>query len=151
MLAVVVMWRVTTSKLTDSSTQRCSQIPLSFITNNEVHSKETCVRSSATSSGHHILIRNINKFVSFCGWKHYHLDAFHETLSKAQRTQGSFWNHDWTIFLLQNWQNMRYIKWEKALCKMRNSEKTTFQWPKVSKSLATLPRHRANIRTGLRY
>ena len=65
--------------------------------------------------------------------------------------QNSFWNHDWTIFLLQNWQNVRYIKWEKALCKMRKSEKTTFQWPKVSKSLTTLPRHRANIRTGLRF
>ena len=34
---------------------------------------------------------------------------------------------------------------------MRKSEKTTFQWPKVSKSLTTLPRHRAYIRTGLRF
>ena len=34
---------------------------------------------------------------------------------------------------------------------MRKSEKTTFQWPKVSKWLTTLPRHRANIRTGLRF
>ena len=41
--------------------------------------------------------------------------------------------------------------WEKALYKMRKSEKTTFQWPKVSKLLTTLPRHRANIRTGLRF
>ena len=44
--------------------------------------------------------------------------------------QNSFWNHDWTIFLLQNWHNVRYIKWEKALYKMKKSEKTTFQWPK---------------------
>ena len=65
--------------------------------------------------------------------------------------QNTFWNHDWTIFLLRNWQNVRYIKWEKALCKMRKSEKTTFQWPKVSKLLTTLPRHRADIRTGLRF
>ena len=34
---------------------------------------------------------------------------------------------------------------------MRKSEKTTFQWPKVSKLLTTLPRHRANIKTGLRF
>ena len=65
--------------------------------------------------------------------------------------QNSFWNHNWTIFLFRNWQNVRYIKWEKALCKMRKSEKTTFQWPKVSKLLTTLPRHRPHIRTGLRF
>ena len=65
--------------------------------------------------------------------------------------QNSFWNHDWTIFLLRNWQNLRYIKWEKALRKMGKSKKTTFQWPKVSKLLTTLPRHRADIRTGLRF
>ena len=41
--------------------------------------------------------------------------------------------------------------WEKALYKMRKSEKTTLQWPKVSKLLTTLPRHRADIRTGLRF
>ena len=34
---------------------------------------------------------------------------------------------------------------------MRKSEKTTFQWPKVSKLLTMVPRHRANIRTGLRF
>ena len=34
---------------------------------------------------------------------------------------------------------------------MRKSKKTTFQWPKVSKLLTTLPRHRADIRTGLRF
>ena len=51
--------------------------------------------------------------------------------------QNTFWNHDWTIFLLRNWQNVGYIKWEKALYKMRKSEKTTFQWPKVSEFLTT--------------
>ena len=65
--------------------------------------------------------------------------------------QNSFWNHDCTIFLLQSWQNVRYIKWEKALCKIRKSEKTTFQSPKVSRLLTTLPRHRADFRTGLRF
>ena len=49
--------------------------------------------------------------------------------------QNSFWNHDWTIFLVQNWQNVRYIKWEKVLCKMGKSEKTTFHWLKVSRLL----------------
>ena len=34
---------------------------------------------------------------------------------------------------------------------MRKSEKTTFQWPKVSKLLTTLPRHRPDFRTGLRF
>ena len=41
--------------------------------------------------------------------------------------QNNFWNCDGTIFLLRNWQNVMYIKWEKALGKMRKSEKTTFQ------------------------
>ena len=53
--------------------------------------------------------------------------------------------------LFRSWQSVRYIKWEKALCKMRKSEKTTFQWLKVSKLLTTLPRHRADIRTCLRF
>ena len=65
--------------------------------------------------------------------------------------QKSFWNHDWTIFLLRNWQNVRFTKWEKALCKMRKREKTTFQWPKVSKFLTMLPRYRPDFRTGLRF
>ena len=34
---------------------------------------------------------------------------------------------------------------------MRKSEKTTFQWPKVSKLLITLPRHKPDFRTGLRF
>ena len=34
---------------------------------------------------------------------------------------------------------------------MRKSEKTSFQGPKVSKLLTTLPRHRADIRTGLSF
>ena len=34
---------------------------------------------------------------------------------------------------------------------MRKSEKTTFQWPKVSRLLTTLPRHRPDFRTGLRF
>ena len=65
--------------------------------------------------------------------------------------QNSFRNHDWTIFLLRNWQSVRFIKWEKALYKMRKSEKTTFQSPKVSKLLITLPRHKPDFRTGLRF
>ena len=39
----------------------------------------------------------------------------------------------------------------KSLCKMRKSEKTTFQWAKVSRLLTTLPRHRADFRTFLRF
>ena len=37
--------------------------------------------------------------------------------------------------LLRNLNFLRYIKWGKALYKMRKSEKTTFQWPKVSRLL----------------
>ena len=53
--------------------------------------------------------------------------------------------------LLRRLNFLRYIKWEKALYKMRKGEKTTFQWPKVSRLLTTLPRHRPDIRTGLRF
>ena len=53
--------------------------------------------------------------------------------------------------LLRKCNFLTYKKWEKALYKMRKSEKTTFQWPKVSRLLTTLPRHRADIRTGLRF
>ena len=34
---------------------------------------------------------------------------------------------------------------------MRKSEKTTFQWPKVIKLLTTIPCHRPDFRTGLRF
>ena len=34
---------------------------------------------------------------------------------------------------------------------MRKSEKTTFQWPKVIKLLITIPCHRPDFRTGLRF
>ena len=33
---------------------------------------------------------------------------------------------------------------------MRKGEKTTFQWPKVSRLPTMLPRHRPDFRTGLR-
>ena len=55
------------------------------------------------------------------------------------------------LSFLRNLNFLRYIKWEKALYKMRKSEKTTSQWPKVSRLLTTLPRHRPDIRTGLRF
>ena len=34
---------------------------------------------------------------------------------------------------------------------MRKGEKTTFQWPKVSRLLTTLPCHRPDFSTGLRF
>ena len=33
--------------------------------------------------------------------------------------QNSFWNQDWTIFLLQNWQNMRYKQTRKQTKKQK--------------------------------
>ena len=56
---------------------------------------------------------------------------------------------DEVLPLLQNLNFLRYIKWGKALYKMRKSEKTTFQWPKVIKLLITIPCHRPDFRTGL--
>ena len=53
--------------------------------------------------------------------------------------------------LLKNLNFLRYIKWGKALYKMRKRENTTFQWPKVSRLLTTLPRCRPDFRTGLRF
>ena len=53
--------------------------------------------------------------------------------------------------LLWNLNFLRYIKWEKALYKMRKSKKTTFQRAKVSRILTTLLRHRPDFRTGLRF
>ena len=87
-----------------------------------------------------------------CLWKLKFSISTTRLLTTSQfQFQNSSWNHDWTIFLLQNWKNVRYIKWEKAQCKMRKSEKTTFQWPKVSRLLITLPRHRHDFRTCLRF
>ena len=53
-------------------------------------------------------------------------------------------------FLLQNMNFLGYINWGKAPSKMRNSEKSTFKWPKVSRLPTTLPRHRPDFRAGLR-
>ena len=58
---------------------------------------------------------------------------------------------DEVLPLLQNLNFLRYIKWGKALYKMRKSEKTTFQWPKVSRLLTMWPRHRPDFRTVLRF
>ena len=40
---------------------------------------------------------------------------------------------------------------KKILYKMRKSEKTTFQWSNVSRLLTMSPRHRPDLRTGLRF
>ena len=36
--------------------------------------------------------------------------------------QNSFWNHDWTIFLLRNWQNVRYKQTSKQTNKRTTSQ-----------------------------
>ena len=44
--------------------------------------------------------------------------------------QNSFWNYDWTIFLLRNWQNVRY---------KQTSKQTNKQKLKISISTTRLP------------
>ena len=56
-----------------------------------------------------------------------------------------------SFLLLPNLNFHRYVKWEKALYKVRKSEKITFQWSKVSRLLTTITSHRPDFNTGLRF